>query len=360
MKTVSLAPVLLCGLVTAQSHVSPAHFAHSEGVSQNSFPFGIATVPFRFSQVHDDVPNMTIRGMVFRHNAGNVNGTVYPAHSITMDAWYSTAVTTSATMSTTFDNNHGLDKIRVVTNRTYNLPASDPADVPGQFLLDYPLDVPFVFAGGGASLCWEVQITGKTQAVSIFYDAMNPPNADPPLQVTRVYTGCLATGATNPMMATPQSSMTWTVGTGVHTVIGANLLANGTVLFVTGFSRTQWAGIPLPIQVPGSTGAPSGTCNIHTDVAVIIPRLATATGAVTNRINVPATPDLNGLTTYSQIWGIDPAANPTGITTSNMVVHNFLAPYLQQPVGRVSLSGSLGAVGNQTGVTSGCLPTLFY
>ena len=38
-------------------------------------------------------------------------------------------------VSTTFDNNHGLDKFQVVTNRTYNHPASDPNCAPGAFLL---------------------------------------------------------------------------------------------------------------------------------------------------------------------------------------------------------------------------------
>src|SRR5262245_31818730 len=102
MKTPTLASVLfLCGVLPAQGYVSPAHFAHSEGISQQSFPFGIATVPFRYLQVHDDVPAMTVRGLAFRHNGGNVNGTIYPAHAVTLNAWMSTAATTSTTFSTT-------------------------------------------------------------------------------------------------------------------------------------------------------------------------------------------------------------------------------------------------------------------
>ena len=43
------------------------------------------------------------------------------------------------------------------------------------------------------------------------------------------------------------------------------LLPNGVIVWINGLDRTQWNGIPLPLTVPTSTGAPSGTCTLYTD-----------------------------------------------------------------------------------------------
>jgi hypothetical protein len=293
--------------------------------------------------------------MAFRHNA---NATAYPVHSITLDAWLSSAATTSTTASTTFDVNHGADKRQVVTNRLYNLPASEPGDLPGQFVLNYAYDTPFPFPGN-ASLCWEVQITVKTHTASIFHDALLGANANPNLQSSRAYTGCISTGRTNPMALSPLQNMNWAAGTGTINASATQLVPNGPVLFMRGFSRLNWGGIPLPFEIPGSANAPSGACFLYTDVWVITPSVASASGSVTNPFTVPATPDLNGLTVFTQAWGLDAPANPIGITTSNLVMHNFLAPYGAPPISRIYASGSL----NPTGILNvnvNVLPTLFY
>ncbi len=58
------------------------------------------------------------------------------------------------------------------------------------------------------------------------------------------------------------------------------------------------------------------------------------------------TPSLHGLTLYSQLFGLDLTANPFGITTSNLAIHQVTAPTTLTPVSRVSLSGSLGPAGS--------------
>src|SRR5688500_15425750 len=121
--------LLLSGMLCAQGHVSPSHHRTAEGLSNNIFPFG-TSFPFRYAQVHDAVPAMPILRLSFRHNRTS-SGTAYVAHSGTVDAFMSTAVTTAATMSTTFDNNHGTNKVQVITTRTYTHPASNPVNVPG-------------------------------------------------------------------------------------------------------------------------------------------------------------------------------------------------------------------------------------
>jgi len=357
----SLLVLFLSGALVAQS-VSPLHFAVAEGNASNAFPFGSTPVPFRYSQVHDDVPAMVILGMSFRHNA---TATVYPVHSVTMDAWVSTAVTTAATMSTTFANNHGLDKIQVVTNRTYTHPVSNPFDLPGPFVLDYPFDVPFGFGGGGASLCWEVHVTAKTQTGSIIYDsvtstattAINPTN--PAMAAVRVGDGCIATGRTVAMLANPGSSMNWAAPTAMMVVLGTHLQVNGIVFFTIGMDNTNWNGTPLPVVIPTSTGAPSGPCTVYADILASTLAIANSTGSASITYTFPALPGFHGLTFSSQIWGLDLAANPFGVTTSNLAMHNILAPYtMPLPVNRVYLAASLGAVGT-LGLRDG-LVTRFY
>jgi hypothetical protein len=361
MKTLATASLhlsllgLFSCLLPAQGYVSPAHFQTAEGTGSQTFPFGVTTVPFRYIQVHDDVPAMAVRGMAFRHNSG---ATVFPVHAVTLDAWVSTAVTTSTTLVGTFDLNHGLDKRQVITNRQVNLPASDPADLPGQWVLDYAFDVPFAFAGS-ASLCWEVQITAKTQAANITYDACLGPSTNPAFQSSRAFTGCISTGRTAPMALASLGSMNWPAGTGTLNGSATQLLANGPVLYVLGFSRLSWNGIPLPIDVPGSTGAPSGTCTIYNDVWLIRTAVASATGSATSPLVFTPTPDMNGITVYQQVWGLDAAANPFGITTSNLLAQNLVAPYAVMPISRVSLSGSLGASGG-VNMNVNVLPTYFY
>jgi hypothetical protein len=331
------AALFLCGLLGAQSYVSPSHFTNAEGLNNNVFPFGSA-VPFRYCQVHDDVPPMLVTRLTFRHDGTILGGAIYPAYSITIDAWMSQAATTSTTTVGMFDNNHGQPKFQVVTSKQFNHPASNPTDVPGQFILDYPLDLPFPHTGT-ASLCWEVHTTARSTTAAIIHDAAGNTNANPALQTTPALTGCISTGRTGPMAAVGASAMNWPGGSGTLTVNGTEALANGPVLHVLGFSKTSFFGIPLPFTIPASS------CVLYNDARVITASLATSTGTSSHSLTVPATPDLNGATVYSQIWGLDPTANPVGITTSNLVIHNFIAPYSTLPLTRVYLSGSLGAVG---------------
>lgn len=333
----------LASHLAAQSYVSPATHVRSEGAGTQSFPFGISTVPFRYLQIHDDVPAMLVNGIAFRHNAGGNNNSVFPAHSVTLDAWVSTAATTSATPSSTYDSNHGTDKARVATNRTYNLPASDPTDLPGAFILDYPFDTAFPYAGGG--LCWEVQITAKTQTTSIFYDAMLAANSNPPMAVSRGGDGCLATGATMPMDILVLGPLDWTTGSGTLNLTGNRLLANGSVVLVFGLDKTSWAGQSLPLVIPTSTGAPSGTCTIYENILVTVPGTANGSGSwaipIAFTLPIPTLMALNGLTTYAQVMGLDAQANPFGLTASKMGMHNIVAPFPAAPIARVYRSGDI-------------------
>lgn len=345
-----LALALLTTFTAAQTLVvSPRYHRRSEGLTSNVFPFGNTAVPFRYAQIHDDVPAMTVSGLAFRHNAAVA--TTYPSHSITLDAWASTAASPAAGITLVFDNNHGANKAQVITNRTFNHPISDTGTVPGAFILQYPFDTPFVHTSA-VPLCWEVQVTAKSQTASVTHDAFTGLTTNPSLQLGRAGSGCRAVGATADLTATGTSTMNWPMATGVLTVTGANAVVNGPAVHALGFDKANWGGLPLPFELPGTGSAPSGRCLVYNDVVLTNVVIASPTGTITSNINVPATVNLNGTTTYSQLWDLDAAANSFGLVTSPMVVHNFVAPTPNPPASRVYLSGSLGASGTAS-ATSG-------
>lgn len=341
--------VLFALALPAQGFVSPAHFAAVEGTGNSALPFGHVTMPFRFLQVHDGVPPLVVQGLAFRHDT---NGTVRPAFTLTVDAWMSTAAVTAAGALATFDSNHGADKLRVVTNRTVNVPANDPAQLPGAFLLDLPFDpgVTFSFAGG-ASLCWEVHVTSTTNATSLIpFDAVltqGSTPASPGLLGTRAHTGCLATGATQGMSIAPANSpVDWTAGVATQSVNATRLQSNGLIAWVSGTNTALWGGIPLPFVIPTSTGAPSGTCSLYTDLALLTVAVASASGTAQLVQQFAVTPALHGVLLPTQVLGLDAAANPFGVTSSNLVVQQLIAPYPAAiGISRVYALGGLPATG---------------
>lgn len=334
--------LLLTGLATAQ-YVSPSHYTLAEGTANNVFPFGNTTVPFRFEQVHDNVPAMAITGLAFRHNATT---SVYPSHSVTIDAWVSTAAVTSGTATNDFDTNHGSDKVQVVAAQTYNHPASDSRCVPGDFILRYPLQTPFVFAGVG-SVCWEVHVTAKTQTTSIVHDAATGGVTNPALQVGRGGLGCLATGRTSALSAAGASTMSWSTNSGTLTVNTTNAPASAPVFHMIGIDKNTCNGLPLPLELPGTNGSPSGSCFLHTCYigGPANSGVASAAGAWTSSLPVPAFTWFNGFTLLSQTIAIDATANAYGVVTSPLVAHGWVAPTPTSDVARVFLSASLGNPG---------------
>jgi hypothetical protein len=358
MRLAYSSPLLFAGLLSAQ-FVSPSHYANAEGTGNNVFPFGNTTVPFRFEQVHDNVPAMTISGLAFRHNAAT---TVYPAHAVTIDAWISTAAFTSATATADFDTNHGTDKVQVATGVAYNHPASDPRCVPGDFILRYPFSsAMFAFAGSPASVCWEVHVTAKTQTTSIVHDAISGTAvANPALAVGRGGLGCIATGRTTQMLATGTSTMNWAGATGTLTVNTSNGPANAPVFHFIGVEKVACSGLPLPIELPGTSGGASGPCYLHTCYlgGPVNSGRATATGTWSSAFPVPANPWNHGFTLLSQIVALDTPANNWGLVTSPLVAHNWVAPCPASDVARIYLSGALGNPGTLS--LSASLVTRFF
>jgi hypothetical protein len=257
----------------------------------------------------------------------------------------STARSAAAGASRTFASNHGADNTQVVFARTFNHRAFDPRCVPEAFVLAYPLDAPFSFAGAPASLCWEVHVTSKTQQANVTHDAFSVA-WNPPLLVRLSGRGCRANGAATALTIAGGSSMSWATGTGTLLASGSNAPANGPGLHALGLDKDRWLGLTLPFLLAGTSGAPSGACFLHTDVLATVAVAADAGGAVASAVPVPLGPHLHGRALNSQFFVLDLAANPWGVVTSPLCVHGFVAPTPAPVAARIWLAGSLGPIGS--------------
>lgn len=336
----------VCAAAGAQIY-SPAHFTNVRATGSNAFPFGSGT-QFRYAQIHDDVNGPVAVNMISTRRAPATSATA--GGTANVDLWVSTAATSSATPNIMFDLNHGADKAQVITNKAINIATATADALPGNYDVVMPFDTPFPFTSG--SLCWEVHVLSRTASVT--NDNFSTASTNPALGVHSLTTfrpGCIATGRTARQSATGSSVMTWASGTGILRITGSNAAANAIIITAVGTSNTSWGGIPLPFLIPGSDTAPSGSCFLYNDAFLFQAGLASATGASTTDVAIPATPNLHGLTTRTQNYSIDAPANPIGIVTSNPVIHQWIAPFGTQPASRIYLSNSLGgtATGTQVG-----------
>jgi hypothetical protein len=262
----------------------------------------------RYLAVHDDLKGVpgVIKGMGMRLNAGSTG----VATDITMEVVISTAITTSATIDATFDNNHGTDKATVVPANSLFQFAAYPAVTrgPAPFTYQVPFNNPFPFVGAGP-ICWEFRIASRTNATAFSLDAGSGTFS---FFSQAIGLGCLATGRT------VRAATTAALSAANLTVSVTNFAAGGIGLAVIGFNDVNWSGIPLPLLVPGSDTAPSGACNIWSDMILMQAFVASATGAGSSVFAaVPASPAWLGLRAYSWGLGIDAAANPLGVVTTN-------------------------------------------
>jgi hypothetical protein len=316
--------LLLAGSTLAQGQiVVPNHFGPAAGPGNRFAPFNLQN---HWLGIYDELmpAGGLIRGIAFRRESFTAN---YRAFTVTLDAWASTAATNSTTPSTTFATNHGTDLLRVVTARLYNMPAAPNASVPGEFLYDLPFDVPFMHGGAGP-LAVETLVSANT--IPAFnnpaFDYAAGSDQSPLLAVASYGAGCIGTGSPNALAAAGSSTTIWQSGVGTLIVNGTNGLANSFVMTLVGFSDTDLFGVPLPVLIPGTT-----SCFVRTSISFGVVATTDGAGASSTQIQVPCTPDLHGLRSFSQNWSFDAAANAAGIVTSNGVQHNWVAPYISVP-----------------------------
>ncbi|MCA8954995.1 MAG: hypothetical protein KDC87_02920 [Planctomycetes bacterium] len=315
--------VLTLPALPAQSTVSPAEFTSIEASYQVTYGIGDASANARVLQVHDDLQGTArvVHRISFRRDTGPSvgNGNWYtptPAFSVIADVSCSTAAVPSTAMSTSFANNHGLDKTLVADKKLFNFPATEAYYAPASFDYALPFSQPFTYSGGaGKGLCWELAVRSRSFSGTLPLDAAyGNSNGPGPWSFPGGGT-CKASGQTYPVeLYTNGSTTDWSAQTLNFVVTAHYLPPNANAMLAIGGSRDQWGSLKLPFVLPGTTTSPSGACSINTDWSVTVPMTTDASGQLTGRWN--NLPIALGATGYSQVVAVDNQANNWGLVMS--------------------------------------------
>lgn len=90
--------------------------------------------------------------------------------------------------------------------------------------------------------------------------------------------------------------------------------AGAPVVWMIGFSRTTWNGLPLPLSL-AALGAPG--CSLLTAPALTVTGVAGRTGVAQIDLTLPDNRSLLGGHVYTQVSPLDPSANALGFSYSN-------------------------------------------
>jgi hypothetical protein len=344
-RTLRWSPVfaLLVTVAPTQAVVHPPHYTRAEASDANVLPFGWTAVPIRMIQIHEGLPTGTIRGMTFRIDAGQANNLA--AFQAVVEVQMSSALTTAALPNATFNLNHGTDRTTVMPATVVNMVPAPIALAPRPFLHGVTFPTPFSRTGSGP-LCWDMTISNRSAPFNLEFDHATT-NANPPATVLPFGTGCRLVGAAGPMTLASAASLNWAAGSALFRFSGTRLPVNSVVILSTGTSNTNFAGLPLPFELPGSATSPSGPCTIYNDSLLQLPVFTTASGtlATNTSLTLNIHRSMNGASLFTQLIAIDPPANPFGVTTSNSVQLHLSAPFTNNSLSRIWVSGNLVPTG---------------
>jgi hypothetical protein len=341
-----LLPLMALAPLAAQTVVSPNHYTTAEANSYSSDGFGTTTTPNRYLEIHTDMQGspITINKITYRRDGGSVNTTTMAAYTILCDVFLSTAATTASAPSATFDNNHGANKQQVLSFGLVQFPVTQPGVMPRPWEYPIPLTTAYAHAGAGP-LCTELRISSRTNTGTNYLDWTTGANTNPAPDYRTFGTGCRYTATGSRVTISGGSSATWAQSSVTLSMYGANVKANTLAYMSIGISDEFLGGIPLPFELPGTSAGPSGPCNIYNDILITIPTLANASGQTTVNLGLGVSPGYNGLSLFSQLISLDPAANNWGIVLSNGLQHHIIAPFTTGAVGEVYNNNGVGATG---------------
>ena len=159
--------------------IDPPQYRWLESERATGFPFGYAQRQVvRHLEIHDGLAGAprVVAGIALRRAADDTAPA--PAFDAVVSMRLSTATQDAATISATFDQNHGADAALALPQRIVSFPASGggPAGL-APFAFVVPADVPFVFGGGGP-LCIELQVASHTNQVPLAF-ALAAEDANP-------------------------------------------------------------------------------------------------------------------------------------------------------------------------------------
>ena len=343
-------PLFLAGLTLAAwpaaQSVSPANFGNAEASTSATGPLGQnSTTGWRHIQVHDDLNGSprTFTSLSFRRDRTASLG--YNRYTLQVTLRMSDAATTSGTIDSTFDNNHGTNVLTVVNNRQITFPSTAPGSAPAPFVYEIPFDVPFRYSGSG-SLAWEIRVSSSAGMLTSYsFDAASSSSTSPPMGVIAYGQGCRHSSRLRNMSLTGSSSMNWNTGVGSLFLDGSELPESAPISVILGFSNLFLGGAPLPFALPGSAAATSGPCYVYHDARLAF-QLTTSGSSARFTLPIPATPGLQGVHIFGQFVALDPfAGHPLGVTLSNVVDHHYVEPYGLAPVSQVQANNLFATTG---------------
>ncbi|MEZ5966244.1 MAG: hypothetical protein R3F56_20580 [Planctomycetota bacterium] len=310
---------LVAGLAAAHASAQvylPRSMATQEGGASTALPFGIDQ-PLRMLSIydHDEVPwsaPTLVSALDLRADNDVPNSTQFAAKQY-IDMWVvmSTAGRTSATASTTFDDNHGLDRVVVYSGRLA-LPAQPAtAQAPRPCNIAIPFSQPFYF---DLSPIRGPQPRNPGLAVEIVVNLQPTGDyrLDLPVQCNSTITSfgqrgpACQTGRGAPLTIAPNSSIQ--AGDRItYTVANMPSMAPFVVAIGSQPGVGMWGQLPLPFPL-ASFGAPD--CFINTDWMMVSPALADQAGQGQVSYPLPSNRNLVGRTLHAQALCRDLAANP--------------------------------------------------
>ncbi len=342
-----LSPLFLVPGLFAQGIVAPSHFANAEAGASSTHGIGTRTAPSIYLGIYEDMQGVpaTITGVSFRRDGGVSSGTTYLPATMTADVWISTAMTSAGNPDPTFANNHGPDKQKVASFALVQFPAVPPSGSASPFDYRFPFTTPYEWNGTGP-LCVEIRIYSKTNTQSYHLDYIQRASNNNPTIFRREFgTGCKASGEAVNTRLSGLASSSWPTGSATLLYSGSVLPPNTLVSTLIGSDNQSLSGLPLPIELPGSSAGFSGPCFLHSNVLITVPGITDASGRMTLNLGFGVNPAFNGLTVFGSVAAVDMSANPLGVITTNGVEHHLLAPYANSRVGSVYNTGTLGPTG---------------
>jgi hypothetical protein len=319
--------------LAAQGIVLPTHFRIAEGNGFSNEGIG-ATTPVRHLQIHDAVAARTVRSLAFRRDAATFNAAVLPAGVVLCDLSVSTSTTNASMPNPVFDQNHGNDRVAVLTATPVQFPATSPGPIVRPFVFKLPFTTPFNFGGQGA-FCWDLRISTRSNLQAMPMDACNNWDANPGALLWNYGTGCKASGQSQVMSLAGGSAPDWLNLRLTISYQGANLPPSSTAFLCIGVSSENWGPLPLPFLLPGTGSAPSGPCSVTNDHLLLVPTPTTASGTLSASFPIPVNVAHNGVNLFTQALAQDQNANSWGVVLSNSVQHHILTPYTTVPVAEV-------------------------
>ncbi|MEZ5964808.1 MAG: hypothetical protein R3F56_13265 [Planctomycetota bacterium] len=331
----------LASTLLAQAYVSPQFFTRMEGSSWSNAGLGSSSAPSRMLQIHEDLPARSVAALSFRRDGQTT--TASPAFSLVCSVFMSTAATTAAQPSATFDSNHGGDKRSVAANQVVQFPASAHDGFGAPFTYRLPLPSPYQHSGSGP-LCFEVQMITTSATSATYFDAASASNPNPGGLTEAVGQGCRRSASSSRASLSGSFQPNWPANSMTLAVNGNSLPLTQLATLAIGDSATQWAGLTLPFELPGTASAPSGPCSILSSMLISLPQFTTANGTATASLGYRPHRSMRGREFFMQLVVPEPAANAWGLVLTNAVRFHPQAPWTAVPIGQVA-AANLGATG---------------